>query len=320
MAKPDTEDGWIPYAHELDAALAAADFKKGARIVLRDVFAQIFGIGRVGKARLQPAVISPSDLAQRTGLTKREVVRSLHDLVLCRVLKRIDRGTYSFLKDYECWIWPDGSPRLSKVELAWCASEKRAGKDRKEGQKGAQIPGVQIDPKTETLGAQIDPAWGSELTPLGGLNCPQNDELHSRNGRAELEIRDDRSIERAGEKLPGDIQTLVAQVAELFTPAIVKVVRDNAADIHKTLGSRTDYYLAALKKARASRKPIADLHAFCIVVAKRYLAEGLPADPYRLEPEPESKPKAALHPAYEVKRADPELVRALEAQTKKPAK
>jgi hypothetical protein len=130
MAHPDTDDGWLKYAHELDAALAAADFSKGARIVLREVFAQIFG-----PAKQKTAELSPSDIARRIGRSKGTVGNRITELVESRVLVRVG-SRYAFRKDYETWVrvvrrLPDGSvetvPRLTPAEVQWCrAAPKHA--------------------------------------------------------------------------------------------------------------------------------------------------------------------------------------------------
>src|SRR5687768_6053984 len=54
MAKPDLDEGYLRYAHTLDAALAYADFGKAERVVLRHVFAQVFGPAERRWARLRP--------------------------------------------------------------------------------------------------------------------------------------------------------------------------------------------------------------------------------------------------------------------------
>ena len=79
MAKPDLDDGWLKYAHELDAALAVADFTKGARIVLREVFSQVFGPAKSKTARL-----SPSEIGRRVGMARQNVMRGIDELLNAR--------------------------------------------------------------------------------------------------------------------------------------------------------------------------------------------------------------------------------------------
>lgn len=117
MAKPDLDDGWFMLAHELDAALDAADFTKAARVVLREVKAQIFG-----PRRLRVATISPSEIARGVGRPRQFGVRGVAELVASRALLRVAEGTYRFAKDYESWTWKDGSPRLTPDEVAWAKS------------------------------------------------------------------------------------------------------------------------------------------------------------------------------------------------------
>src|SRR5215207_9785089 len=150
MAKPDLDDGWLPYAHELDAALAVADFGKGARIVLREVFSQCFGL-----AKGRTATLSPAEIGARVGLLKEHVVRAIGSLVSSRVLVRVARGEYRFVKDYEGWIFPDGSARLSKTEIAWCRSAPYVALAHTKARKNVLNMGAPIVPNGAELGAPI---------------------------------------------------------------------------------------------------------------------------------------------------------------------
>jgi hypothetical protein len=115
-AKPDCDDGWLKYAHELDAALAVADFTKGARIVLREVFSQIFG-----PAKLRHAKLSPAEIGGRVGMARSHVMRGITELVDSGVLARSADGSYKFIKDYESWTYK-GARRLSEAEVVYCHS------------------------------------------------------------------------------------------------------------------------------------------------------------------------------------------------------
>ncbi len=120
MAKPDCDDGWLKYAHELDAALALADFSKCARLVLREVFAQIFG-----PARAKTAQILPAEVARRSGQQRENVWRAIRELVESCVLRLEADGSYRFLKDYESWLgWArggsSGQPRFTSEEISYC--------------------------------------------------------------------------------------------------------------------------------------------------------------------------------------------------------
>src|SRR5262245_25620815 len=97
MARPDIDDGWIRYAHELDAALACADFSKGARIVLQHVFTQVFGPGKLKTAR-----VSATELATALGSHKAHFVRAVRELTESGVLVRVADG-FRFNKDYPSW-------------------------------------------------------------------------------------------------------------------------------------------------------------------------------------------------------------------------
>ncbi len=120
MAKPDCDDGWLKYAHELDAALAVADFSKGARIVLREVFAQIFGPAKAPTARL-----SPAEIAGRSGHIREHISRAIKELVGSGTLSCEADGSYRFTKDYESWTGytrsgSTGTPRLTAAEVVYC--------------------------------------------------------------------------------------------------------------------------------------------------------------------------------------------------------
>lgn len=113
-AKPDLDDGWLKYAHELDTALAAADLTKGARIVLREVFAQVFG-----PAKRIAATLSPSAIAGDYGVCRQYVSRAIKELVDSNILARSQDGAFRFVKDYESWL-RNGTPRLTVREIESC--------------------------------------------------------------------------------------------------------------------------------------------------------------------------------------------------------
>lgn len=120
MAKPDLDDGYLRYAHELDAALACADFTKGARIVLRVVFSQLFG-----PARAETAKVFPSELARASGFDKAHLCRAVRELTESGVLERVADCEYRFVKDYERWT-KKGAPRLTRDEVAFARSAPAA--------------------------------------------------------------------------------------------------------------------------------------------------------------------------------------------------
>lgn len=120
MAKPDLEDGYLRYAHELDAALACADFTKGARIVLREVLSQIFG-----PAASKTAKIHAAEIVRTYGLHKSYIHRGIKELVESGVIVKVDDYDYQFVKNYENWT-KNGTPRLSpeEIEAARTAPER----------------------------------------------------------------------------------------------------------------------------------------------------------------------------------------------------
>jgi hypothetical protein len=290
MAKPDTDDGWLPYAHELDAALAVADFSKGARIVLREVFSQCFGL-----ARNRTAILSPSEIGGRVGVMKEHIVKAVGMLVACGVLTRVSRGEYRFVKDYERWTFPDGSARLTKTEIAWCLSAPYVAKAHLKSRKPVLNTGAQLVPLDSRLGAQLVPGddeLGSAVgSRLGAQLVPEIPPPY-RNGRG-IEEREIERIqaslagghgERNGNNLVSPIEDLIAQAGSIFNAKIAAVVQSNAGDIIEKLGDRLDCYLAALQQASRAKCKIRDLHAFCMSEARKYLRTGIPPKPVSVEP------------------------------------
>jgi hypothetical protein len=114
VARPDTDDGWIKVAHELDAALAFADFTKAQRVVLHIAFAQVFQ----RDIRRRVLDLSPSAIARQTGLDKGTAWQAIAGLVTDGVLVRKALCRYAFVKDYEHWQRA-GQPRFKPSELAY---------------------------------------------------------------------------------------------------------------------------------------------------------------------------------------------------------
>lgn len=159
LAKPDTDDGWLKYAHELDAALACADWSKGARIVLKEVFAQIFG-----PAKRRIAQLSPSELARRYGAEKSNIVRATRELVSGCALVRVNHGWYRFNKNYEEWT-RNGHSRLSPAEIKWAKDAPQIAMSYK------NISGDKSDTRAETdlisMETSLTPRPVSDLSPNG---------------------------------------------------------------------------------------------------------------------------------------------------------
>jgi phage replication O-like protein O len=111
VAKPDLKNGYLKLAHELFAAVMVAPLPKEARIVLFEVFAQVYGYEKAKAARL-----SPTDIARRTGMAKPNVARGVAFLLKNGVIRREGMDAYRFVKDYESWGDADGPlipPRLA---------------------------------------------------------------------------------------------------------------------------------------------------------------------------------------------------------------
>jgi hypothetical protein len=115
--KPDTDDGWIKLAHELDAALSVADFSKVANMVLCEVRAQVYG-----PAKRKRAFISPTEFGNVIGQKKQNVGRAIKELEDSGAVERHFGGWLTFRKHYRKWTATDGTPRFTREELAWIAS------------------------------------------------------------------------------------------------------------------------------------------------------------------------------------------------------
>jgi hypothetical protein len=174
VASPDLDDGYLRYAHELDAALACADFTKGARIVLREVFAQVFGPARSRIARIHPSV-----LACRTGMDKGNLCRAIRELVDSGVLIRGGECEFMFVKDYERWT-KKGAPRLSEDEISYArmapetamSYKREYGVNPDTGHKpNRKASGVNPDTRPVSIqtpnGVNPDTETVSKLTPNG---------------------------------------------------------------------------------------------------------------------------------------------------------
>jgi hypothetical protein len=133
MAKPDTDDGWLRYAHELDAALAVADFTKGERIVLREVFSQTFG-----PAKRQWVELSPTNIATRLGCDKGYIGKAIASLASAGVLERSAKA-HRFVKNYETWTRGDAL-MLRPSEVVYCRNAVRQAMAFKDS------PTASIDP------------------------------------------------------------------------------------------------------------------------------------------------------------------------------
>lgn len=302
MAKPDTEDGWLMYAHELDAAVAAADFSKGARIVLREQFAQIYGPAKLRAAELIPAVI-----AERSGLKRQNVYRYIEDLVESNVLRRLDATHYAFVKDYEAWT-RGGQPRLSPAEVRYAREAavnamayKRTGhqppathkqKTRLQPETKVSPTGDKICLHPETNGVSIERQIC--LQPETDLSLSR-DSAPIRNGRAEFETGKQAS-QLACPVTFGDHQSCVEAAMEIDDRSAAAVAA-NRADIAERLSGRFDCYEAAVREvARRYKRPgfkrLESFHHYVMAIAMEYAVMGIPAEPVPLAPAPAPDPSA----------------------------
>lgn len=304
MAKPDCDDGWIPYAHELDAALAVADFSKGARIVLREVFSQTFGL-----AKNRTATLSPSEIAGRVGMVKQHIVGAISELVQARVLIRVNRGEYRFIKDYERWIYPSGKARLSKTEIAWCMAAPYVAKVHQSAKKKVLNTGAPIVSKATSPEAPIvsvlNNDGGANRFPLGAPIVSVLNKSTNRNGRGielETEIRDDDdSREELNPIRSAEHQATVDLARQIVGDEFAATVIQMGCDIERSLGGRWDCYRAAMSRAsKPGKNGIRDMHAYCIRVGGQYAATGIPPEPVAFKPTPsagKAQPETITAPA-----------------------
>lgn len=113
MASPDLNDGYIRYADELDAALAVADYSKAARIVLREVWCQAFGL-----AARRVVHLSAKTIADHCGKARQYIDRGLQEVIASGLLIASDGGGFTWNKDYETWT-RNGSPRFTQAEIMY---------------------------------------------------------------------------------------------------------------------------------------------------------------------------------------------------------
>lgn len=297
-AKPDLDDGWLPYAHELDAALAVADFTKGARIVLREVFAQIFG-----PAKLKTARVVATDVAARSGFKRPNVSRAIKELTDSRVLTLESDGAFRFNKDYESWLMadgrntPDDTPRLTPEEASYCRHATATALAYKNGF-GAQKCIQRDTPECIQPDTGVYPVGYAKRIPLDTQsvsNGIRENAAPYRNGRGiELKKEEGRRIasqsQPEGERANGEpsmtVEELIAQVEAVFgRPALTAEVKRNLGSIIEKLGDRLDCFLAGLKQAKRSRTRINNVIGFAIYQGTTYRRTGIPPEPMEFVPE-----------------------------------
>jgi hypothetical protein len=274
MAKPDCNDGWKKYAHELDAALAVADFAKRERIVLFEVFSQIFG-----RFRMKTAILSPI------------VSRAILDLIKCGVLKREPDGRYAFIKDYESWT-KNGKPRLSRKEIIYVAQAPFLARSYWE-QNGIQEDTMGIQPDTVTVskeipnGIQIDTQTGPPLCtpPIQFENGELKQQQQTADGKMPVEIPS--SDPEPGFMVRSDEHAATIEHARLaFGDVFAATVTEMGRDIESTLGGRWDCFRAAVDNAKSMTRPIDDVYRYCLRVSMNYGMNGIPPPPVRYEGAP----------------------------------
>jgi hypothetical protein len=311
VAKPDCDDGWLKYAHELDAALACANFSKGARIVLHEVFGQVFG-----PAKLRTATLSPTAVGRRVGMDKGNVGHAIRELTDSNALPRAPGpARYRFNKNYEEWT-KDGQPRLTPDEVRYCRSAPAramsyvndpAVKPVVYPDNASENPALSNDttvvhpdngrvvyPDNETLSIQTTESAPPLRTPLVGdlriktIPAPAPARAGGDSGHSEC-------VELA-RSLRGD------DGARLVAGLRLDILRSVAGDFAKSDPEKLACYAAALRevKRRTDRGThVQNFHALALSIAKHYAHSGIPGEPLSVAPpEPPGETEAdreALH-------------------------
>lgn len=115
MAKPDLDDGYLKMAHELLAAVMVAHTSQVARVVLFEVFSQIYG-----PAKRPTATLRPVEIARRTGLQASNISAAITSLLDRGMLLREGLSAYRFVKDYDSWEHA-GEPVLGPKMASYAA-------------------------------------------------------------------------------------------------------------------------------------------------------------------------------------------------------
>lgn len=127
MAKPDTDDGWLPISNELFAALMVAEFRLAERVVIHAMLDQLYGL-----AKPRAATISPTDLATRAVVDKGNICKAIRDLIAAKVIARSGDG-YRFLKDYDAWVRPGGGAVIGPGRADYCRAHRPIKASKKDG-------------------------------------------------------------------------------------------------------------------------------------------------------------------------------------------
>lgn len=119
MANPQRENGYTAIANEILEALARIDIPGEARRVLDVIMRKTYGFNK------KEDVISYSQLAYFTGLSRRNAIRAVQSLVLMNLIsvKKDTTNSYSINKDFETWK-PVSKKTLGVVSKSTLSSVK----------------------------------------------------------------------------------------------------------------------------------------------------------------------------------------------------
>lgn len=172
MARPhplDLTGGWLQVPLDLCAAVALADWSRGAQIVLHEVLQTT-----CGPRRLERVEIRPTDLAARVGTHKRTISRAIRELLDGRALERAGDCTYRLRPDYSAWVGPSGQTRLSPQNLAYARSQRLLDPSTSQGDQtvhASTSQGDQTVPLPPPAGTIQSPG-GDNPVPRRGQSSP----------------------------------------------------------------------------------------------------------------------------------------------------
>jgi hypothetical protein len=67
-----------------------------------------------------PFRLNISELARIAGCNRQWLSEAFSTLVMCRLFSTYKENLYLINKDYRLWLTPDGKPRLTDAQVAWC--------------------------------------------------------------------------------------------------------------------------------------------------------------------------------------------------------
>jgi hypothetical protein len=288
MARPRIEDGFVMIALDLWGAIMATTFNDYERLILAEINAPTYGSMKKRGARFDLTT-----LAEATNIDRRNLKRALRSLLEANVIVQYADGSYGLQKDWELWSPREStlSGRLRGALVGWCFGLVARFGTKWKGKLPASDPGVGSNPsggsiqppQTTVTGVQSNPC-DKRLRGLDPTPCPIEERAAEeiKNGEVEKEtpigVVDVAAADRPSVPLIRGHREAIDQARASFGAGFAAAVEAAGMDIARTLGGRFDCYAAAVRKAEQvnRRRPIGDLHAYCIQAARGILASGGP--------------------------------------------